>query len=150
MSTIRLGLTPRIRQQFTFTANDRTLNEIIENISDRGVSFTAFTITKLHDSNLARIVVGPSDSNDPNSNRVVRKVLDSLSVRYKEEQVIQLLGLETGDQGVLTRIYSALFREVKVKAIYPGEENAIILNVSNIKKALRLLNQEGIIDGMRY
>ena len=70
-------------------------------------------------------------------------------MKYKEEQVIQLLGLETGAQGVLTRIYAALFREVKVKAIYQGEENALILNVSSIKKALRLLKEEGIIDSMR-
>ncbi|WP_079504149.1 hypothetical protein [Mesobacillus jeotgali] len=145
MSNNRLRLTPVIRQQFTFTANDRTLNEIIAKISNRGVSFTAFTITKLHEINLVRIVVGPPRSNDPASNRVVREVLDSLGVKYKEEQVIQLLGLETGAQGVLTRIYSSLFREVKVRAIYQGEENAIILNVSNIKKALRLLAEEGII-----
>ncbi len=146
MFSTNLRLTVRIRQQFTFTANDYTLDHIIEDVSERGVSFTAFTITKLQNTNLVRTVVGPAGSNDPASNRVVREVLRSAGVRFLEERVIQLLGLAAGARGVLTRIYRALFRDVKVKAIYQGEENAIIINVSDVNKALRLLEQNNIID----
>ncbi|MDR4946532.1 hypothetical protein [Neobacillus cucumis] len=145
MNSMNLGLTPRIRQQFTFTANDETLNNIIKNITNRGVSFTATTITKLQNTNLVRIVVGPPQSNDPDANRVVRDVLHSAGVRFKEEKVIQLLGLITGTIGVLSRIYEALFRNVKVKAIYYGEDNAIIVSVSDVKTALRLLEENDII-----
>jgi hypothetical protein len=145
MNSNNLGLTPRIRQQFTFTANDETLNRVLEEISDEGVSFTAFTITRMSDTNLVRIVVGPPRSNDPASNRVVREILRSEGVRFQEEEVIQLLGLRTGTTGVLSRIYRALFREVKVKAIYLGEENAIIISVSDVQTALRLLEQNNII-----
>ena len=144
-SNANLGLTVRIRQQFTFTANDETLNRIIRNISNSGVSFTAFTITKLQNTNLVRAVVGPPGTNDPNANRVVREALRSSGVRFREEEVIQLLGLTTGVVGVLSRIYAALFRNVKVKAIYQGEENAIIINVSDVRTALRLLERNDII-----
>ncbi|WP_419888282.1 hypothetical protein ACN6MT_23345 [Neobacillus niacini] len=145
MDGMNLCLTARIRQQFTFTADDQTLNNIIKNISNRGVSFTGTTITKLQNTNLVRIVVGPPLSNDPDANRVVRDVLCSAGVRFLEEKVIQLLGLVTGTIGVLSRIYEALFRKVKVKAIYFGEDNAIIVSVSDVKRALRLLEKNDII-----
>lgn len=145
MNRINLRLTARIRQQFTFTADDETLNNIIKNISIRGVSFTASTITKLQKNNLVRIVVGPPRSNDPVANRVVRDVLRSAGVRFQENKVIQLLGLITGTTGVLSRIYEALFRNVKVKAIYYGEDNAIIVSVSDVETALRLFEQNNII-----
>ncbi|MDR6120586.1 hypothetical protein QFZ87_000183 [Bacillus sp. SLBN-46] len=145
MNNTSLGLTTRIRQQFTFTANNDILNEVLAEISNEGVSFTAFTITRMRDTNLVRIVVGPPRSNDAESNRVVREVLRSAGVRYQEEEVIQLQGLKTGTTGVLSRIYNSLFHVVKVKAIYLGEENAIIINVSDVQTALRLLEQNNII-----
>ncbi|WHX40298.1 hypothetical protein QNH36_22070 [Mesobacillus sp. AQ2] len=145
MNDMNFHLTARIRHQFTFTADDKTLNKILKDISDRGVSFTAATITKLQNTNLVRIVVGPPQSNDPEENEVVRDVLCSEGVRFKEEKVIQILGLVTGTTGVLSGIYDALFHKVKVKAIYYGENNAIIVNVSDVKIALRLLEANGII-----
>ncbi|WP_423800424.1 hypothetical protein [Neobacillus sp. SAB-20_R2A] len=146
MDSTSLGLTSQIRQQFTFNADDENLNTILRNISNRGVSFTAFTITKLkNNTNFVKIVVGPPESNSPEANRVVREVLRSQGVRFQEEKVIQLRSFQTGVPGVLARIYDALFRFVKVKAIYAGELNSIILNVSDVEKALQLLRQNNII-----
>ncbi|WP_144478188.1 hypothetical protein [Cytobacillus oceanisediminis] len=92
MNDMNFHLTARIRQQFTFTADDKTLNKILKDISDRGVSFTAATITKLQNTNLVRIVVGPPQSNHPEENEVVREVLRSEGVRFRRKKSSRFLG----------------------------------------------------------
>lgn len=143
--TISVKLTPRIRQQFSFQVRDETLNKILKNISNKGISFTGYTITKLQNINMVKIVVGPPRSNDPIANSVVREVLRLLGVRFQEKKVIQLLGVIAGTPGILSAIYNALFRKVSIDAIYQGELNAIILSVSNVREALRILKQNNLI-----
>jgi hypothetical protein len=145
MDSTSLNLTPQIRLEFSFSVNDETLNNILAGLAARGVSLTGYMITKMDSINFARIVVGPPQSNSPRDNYVVREVLRSAGVRFQEKKVIQLLGLEAGTPGVLSRIFQALFHQVRVNAIYAGELNAIFLNVSNINLALRLLKQNHII-----
>ena len=44
--------------------------------------------------------------------------------------------------GGYNRVIGSLWCKVKLKAFYAGEKNIIYINVSNIKKAIKILSQE--------
>ena len=136
--------TATLRQEFSFYANDGTLNTILRNIAAQGVTIIAFTINKLDmgNVNFVRMVVGPLSSNSSRANSVARDALRSAGVRYHQEEVIQII--VTPAPGILSRILQALYHHVVVFAAYSGA-NSIILNVSNNQTALKLLKQDNII-----
>jgi hypothetical protein len=136
--------TATLRQEFSFYANDETLNTILRNIAAQGVTIIAFTINKLDmgNVNFVRMVVGPLSSNSSRANSVARDALRSADVRYHQEEVIQII--VTPAPGILSRILQSLYHHVVVFAAYSGA-NSIILNVSNNQTALKLLKQDNII-----
>ncbi|MGG3563271.1 hypothetical protein ABES03_16900 [Neobacillus rhizosphaerae] len=134
-----------LRQEFSFYANDEVLNTILKNIAAGGVTIAAFTITKINmrNVNFVRFVVGPDSSNSSQANLVAQDALRSLGIQYDQEKVIQLIG-NPGTPGILSTILEALYLHVVVFATYTGV-TSIILNVSDIKSALRLLKKNNII-----
>ncbi|MBI0578249.1 hypothetical protein IEC97_12835 [Neobacillus cucumis] len=138
------NFTATLRQEFSFYANDETLNMILRDIAAQGVTIIAFTINKLDmgNVNFVRMVVGPLSSNSSRANSVARDALRSAGVRFHQEEVIQII--VTPAPGILSRILHSLFHHVVVFAAYSGA-NSIILNVSNNQTALKLLKQDNII-----
>jgi hypothetical protein len=138
-------LTYTLRQEFSFYANDEALNTILKNIAAGGVTIAAFTITKMNmgRGNLVRLVVGPDSSNSPYANKVAQDAIHSIAVRYHQEEVIQIIG-NPRTPGVLSIVLQTLYHHVVVFATYSGV-NSIILNVSDIQTALRLLKKNNII-----
>jgi hypothetical protein len=138
-------LTVTLRQEFSFYANDEVLNTILKNIAAGGVTIAAFTITKINmrNVNFVRLVVGPDRSNSSQANLVAQDALRSLGIQYDQEKVIQLIG-NPGTPGILSNILQILYLHVVVFATYTGV-TSIILNVSDIQIALRLLKKDNII-----
>ncbi|MDQ1143926.1 hypothetical protein QE429_000753 [Bacillus sp. SORGH_AS 510] len=138
-------LTVMLRQEFSFYANDEVLKTILQNIAAGGVTIAAFTITKINmrNVNFARLVVGPDSSNSSQANLVAQDALRSLGVQFDQEKVIQLIG-NPGTPGILSNVLQILSHRVEVFATYTGV-NSIILNVSDIQTALRLLKKNNIV-----
>ncbi len=134
-----------IRTQFAFRANDYILHLILGFIADNGTSITGYFQNKYKNINIVKLVVGPPGSVNPNDIRIVRKILSSLGVRFKEEKVIQIIKTVPGTPGVIRSIFNSLWRKVIVKSIYLGEETAIFVNSTNIVKAILILKQNNII-----
>lgn len=145
MGSKKKNLTSTLRQEFSFYVNDEALSTILKNIAAEGVTIAAFTITKMDmgSVNRVRLVVGPDSSNSSHANLVARDALQSLGVRYHQEEVIQIIG-NPRTPGVLSSILQTLFHHVVVFATYSGV-NSIILNVSDIQTALQLLKENSII-----
>jgi len=133
------NFTLKIRTQFCFHTNDRILNRILNSIANGKANITAYCQTKKNKMNSVKLVVGPSDSVSHRQKHVVREVLRSLGVMFHEKRVIQILTIVAGVPGDIRSIYGALFRKVKVNAIYDGDDNASIVSVSNIKLAVQIL-----------
>ncbi|MDQ0899240.1 MULTISPECIES: hypothetical protein [unclassified Paenibacillus] len=134
----------KIRTQFSFHTNDHNLNRILNGIANGKANITAYCQTQKNKMNSVKLVVGSSDSENFRENNVVREVLRSLGIMFREKKVIQILNIVAGIPGVIRSIYGALFRKVKVSAFYDGEENASIVSVSNIKLAIQILKKLAI------
>ncbi|MEH7117458.1 hypothetical protein V7128_08565 [Neobacillus vireti] len=143
-NTNKPNSTATLRQEFSFYANDETLNAILRDIAAQEVTIIAFTINKLDfgNVNFVQMVVGPLRSNSSRANSVARDALRSAGVRFHQEEVIQII--VTPAPGILARILQSLYHHVVVFAAYSGA-NSIILNVSNNQTALKLLKQDNII-----
>ncbi|WP_249863926.1 hypothetical protein [Paenibacillus konkukensis] len=133
------------RLQFSVHVHDQTLNRILNGIANRGISITGYTQTKRGNLNFVKLVVGPPGRFSIRANRGVREVLRSLGVRFREEIVIQFLNTVAGTPGVIRSIYEALFRHVRVKAMYYGENTAIFINTSRVNEAIAILKRKHII-----
>ncbi|GGI15505.1 hypothetical protein [Gottfriedia solisilvae] len=131
------------RTQFTFTASDQTLSNILNDIAKHSVNLLALTTTKNRDKkNFVRIVAGTTETETNRDFNVVRKTLDSHNVSFKEETIIALLNIPPGVPGVFNQLYGSLWCKVQVKSMYLGENDIVFFNVSNIKKATEILSQE--------
>jgi len=131
------------RTQFTFTASDQTLSNILNDIAKHSVNLLALTTTKNRDKkNFVRIVAGTTETETNRDLNVVRKTLDSHNVSFKEETIIALLNIPPGVPGVFNQLYGSLWCKVQVKSMYLGENDIVFFNVSNIKKATEILSQE--------
>ncbi|MBP1962900.1 hypothetical protein [Paenibacillus aceris] len=134
-----------IRTQFRFVAKDRTLSCILASIARQHVNLTALVVIKKHNRmNSIRLVVGSPTAESASDLRIVRSVLRSFGVTFQEEKVVQVRNIVPNVPGVSNSIYGALWCRVKVKAVYDGEQNASFLNVSDVKKTIRILSQKNV------
>jgi hypothetical protein len=142
-----------IRTQFSFVVNDPTLSQILSGIAAQSINITGYLQTKhfkiknkdhyniVSNNNIVRLVVGSPDS-ETNADLIgVRKVLNSLGVKFQEKEVIQVLEVIPGVPGVINGIFGALWCKVTVNALYFGEETRLFIDVSDTKKALQILSQ---------
>jgi hypothetical protein len=135
----------KLRTQFTFIVNDRTLSCILSRIANHSVNIAAFFTTKnINKNNFVRLVVGSSESENIQELHVVTKTLKSLNVRFKVEKVIALSTIPAGIPGGYNRVIGSLWCKVELKSFYVGENNIIYLNVSNIKRAKEILSQKNV------
>jgi hypothetical protein len=138
-----------VRKEFSFYTSEEVLNEILGDVAAEGVTIVAFTITKVDKRNkkskksvyFARLIFGPDSSNSSFANKVAREALQSAGVQFNEKKVIQLIVAPA--PGVALRVFQAL-ENVEVFATYSAV-NSIILNVADIKAALKALKKSGII-----
>ncbi|QFT87527.1 hypothetical protein FIU87_02585 [Bacillus sp. THAF10] len=132
-----------IRTQVTFTASDRELSKILNGLAEAGVNINGYFQTLAGKRNsFVRMVVGTTSEETERDVRTLRKVLRIVGVRYRENQVIQLLDPVSGVPGQLNAIFGTLWCKMQVRAIYLGEDSTIYLDVSNIGLALKLLSKE--------
>jgi hypothetical protein len=132
-----------IRTQFTFTATDRDLNRILSGLAEESVNINGYFQTLAGKKfNFVRMAVGTSTAETERDIRIVRKTMKSAGVRFKENQVIQVVNLTAGVPGQINAIFSTLWCKMQVRAIYLGEDNNLYLDVSNIGNAIRLLSKE--------
>lgn len=133
------------RTQFTFIANDQTLSCVLNDIAKESVNLVSLTPTKSRDkNNFVRLVAGTSESENNRDLSVVRESLESLHVAFKEETIIAIPNIPAGISGVFNTLYGSLWCKVEVKSIYLGENDIILINVSNIKRATEILSQENL------
>jgi hypothetical protein len=140
----------KIRTQFSYIVDDITNSCILSGIAAVGINITGYLQTKIfepdgnhrHKSyNLARLVVGSAQSETKAEITKTRDVLDSLSVNFEENPIIEVLELTPGVPGGLNDIFGALWCKVLVNALYYGEETTLYVDVSDIVEALRILSQ---------
>ncbi|MGD6781805.1 hypothetical protein ACQCT3_19835 [Sutcliffiella horikoshii] len=132
-----------IRTQFTFTVSDRDLSRILNGLAEESMNINGYFQTLAGKSfNFVRMVVGTSAEESERDIRVVRKVMKWVGVRYRENQVIQLLDSTSGVPGQVNAIFGTLWCKMQVRAVYLGEDNNIYIDVSNIGHAIRLLSEE--------
>ena len=132
-----------IRTQFTFTVSDQDLSRVLNGLAEQSVNINGYFQTLSGKNfNFVRMVVGTSAEESERDIRVVRKVMKQVGVRYKENQVIQLLDSVSGVPGQVNAIFGTLWCKMQVRALYLGEDNNIYLAVSNIGYAIRLLSEE--------
>ncbi|SDN29204.1 hypothetical protein SAMN04488137_3954 [Fictibacillus solisalsi] len=134
-----MATTIQTRTQFKFAANDSTVSLILKKIASLQINITAFSLVK-DKLNTVILVVGPSDANNQNDNRMVQRILSAGNVPFYEKNVIQI-NFEPGIPGVFRKIYNAIYRKVGIEAIYNGEDNSLYLSVSNITRAMRILRK---------
>ena len=114
-------------------------------IAGNTVNIAGFFTTKdTNNKNFARLVAGSSESESTHDLFVVTKALNNFDVRFIEEKVIALSAIPAGIPGGYNRVIGSLWCKVKLKAFYVGENNIIYINVSNIKKAIKILSQENL------
>jgi hypothetical protein len=147
------GFIFQLRTQFSFIVDDRTLSHILSGIAKQAINITGYLQTVsfdinrkssndvICDSNIVRLVVGSPDSETARDLLGVREILNSLGVKFRQKEVIQVLQVPPGVPGIINGIFSALWRRVIVFAIYIGEETRLFIDVSDNKKALQILNQ---------
>ncbi len=132
-----------IRTQFTFTISDRHLSRILNGLAEESVNINGYFQTLAGKKyNFVRMVVGTTAEERESDIRTVRKVMKQVGVRYKENQIIQLLDRVSGLPGQVNTIFGTLWCKMQVRAVYLGEDNNIYLDVSNIGYAIRLLSEE--------
>ena len=132
-----------IRTQFTFTISDRDLSRILNGLAEENVNINGYFQTIAGKNfNFVRMVVGTSTEESESDIRRVRRVMKQVGVRYRENQVIQLLDSVSGVPGQINAIFGTLWCKMQVRAIYLGEDNTIYLDVSNIGYEIRLLSEE--------
>ncbi|ART75005.1 hypothetical protein B4U37_02625 [Sutcliffiella horikoshii] len=132
-----------IRTQFTSTVSDRDLSRILNGLAEESVNINGYFQTLTGKNfNFVRMVVGTSAEESELDIRKVRKVMKQVGVRYRENQVIQLLDSISGVPGQVNAIFGTLWCKMQVRAVYLGEDNNIFLDVSNIGYAIRLLSEE--------
>ncbi len=132
-----------IRTQFTFTVSDQDLSRILNGLAEESININGYFQTLAGKNfNFVRMVVGTSVEESVRDIRMVRKVMKQVGVRYRENQVIQLLDSVSGVPGQVNAIFGTLWCKIQVRAVYLGEDNNIYLDVSNIGYALRLLSEE--------
>ncbi|MGD6874776.1 hypothetical protein ACQCU1_21685 [Sutcliffiella horikoshii] len=132
-----------IRTQFTFTVSDRDLSRILNGLAEESVNINGYFQTLTGKNfNFVRTVVGTSAEESERDIHNVRKVMKQVGVRYRENQVIQLLDSISGVPGQVNAIFGTLWCKMQVRAVYLGEDNNIFLDVSNIGYAIRLLSEE--------
>lgn len=132
-----------IRTQFTFTVSDQDLSRILNGLAEESININGYFQTLAGKNfNFVRMVVGTSVEESVRDIRMVRNVMKQVGVRYRENQVIQLLDSVSGVPGQVNAIFGTLWCKIQVRAVYFGEDNNIYLDVSNIGYALRLLSVE--------
>ncbi|TYS67845.1 hypothetical protein FZC76_14915 [Sutcliffiella horikoshii] len=131
-----------IRTQFTFTVSDWDLSRILNGLAEESVNINGYFQTLAGKKfNFVRMVVGTSEERERDIH-AVRKVMKLVGVRYRENQVIQLLDSISGVPGQINAVFSTLWCKMQVRAVYLGEDSTIYLDVSNIGYALRFLSEE--------
>ncbi|KMJ57256.1 hypothetical protein AB685_17810 [Bacillus sp. LL01] len=131
-----------IRTQFTFTVSDRDLSKVLNGLAEESVNINGYFQTLAGKKfNFVRMVVGTSADEPERDIRIVRRVMKQVGVRYRENQIIQLLDRVYGVPGQVNTIFGTLWCKMQVRAVYLGEDNNIYLDVSNIGYAIRLLSE---------
>ncbi|MFC5452901.1 hypothetical protein [Paenibacillus aestuarii] len=133
--------TLRIRTQFQFRASDRTLNRILGAIANQHINITGYNQMKKGSINAVTLVVGPPNMASPSADAAVRQILRGLHVMFRERSVIRISNIPAGIPGINHSIYQALFRKVRVNAMYDGEENATFVQTSNNREAIQILRE---------
>lgn len=147
------GFSYKLRTQFSFIAEDRTLSLILSGIAEQAINITGYLQTKSFETgvkscnamvskcNLVRLVVGSPDAETSRDLLGVTRVLRSLGVSFLQKEVIQVLEIQPGVPGVINSIFGALWCREQVNAIYLGEETRLFLDVANNTKAIQILSQ---------
>ncbi|ODG90979.1 MULTISPECIES: hypothetical protein [Bacillaceae] len=134
------------RTQFTFIVNDETLSCVLKDIANNSVNIVGILLTKSgENNNFVRLVPGTTESQNIHDLKVVREVLESFNVKFKEETIFALLNIPPGIPGVFSKIYGSLWCKVGVKSFFIGEKDSLFLTVSNIKNATDILKNDYLI-----
>ncbi|MEH7455469.1 hypothetical protein [Gottfriedia acidiceleris] len=134
------------RIQFTFMVNDETLSCVLKDIANDSVNIVGILLTKSgENNNFVRLVPGTIESQNKHDLKVVREVLESFKVKFKEETIFAILNIPPSIPGVFSKIYGSLWCKVGVKSFYIGEKDSIFITVSNIKKATDILLSDYLI-----
>ncbi|MBM7621918.1 hypothetical protein JOC95_003826 [Bacillus tianshenii] len=133
-----------LRTQFSFTADDPALANLLKGIADQKININAFAQLKGNDTNYVRLVVGSSEAEAPIELQSVRRILRSLKIRFQEKQVIQIIRLRAGRAGQIDDIYSALWCKVEVRSIYIGEKTNVYVDSTDLDQVIAILSSENI------
>jgi hypothetical protein len=151
------GFVFKIRTQFSFVVDDRTLSCFLSGIAKLEINITGYMQTKLFEinnnrknissnCNVVRLVVGSPDSENDTDIIGVRNVLDTLGINYQVNPVIQVLEVPPGVPGAINGIFGALWCKVIVNAIYPGEETRLFIDASDNYEALLILSESPLVE----
>ncbi|WP_110114041.1 hypothetical protein [Bacillus sp. CGMCC 1.16541] len=133
------------RTQFSFMTTDHRLSCALSEIVEQAININGYMQVEISvNQNLVRIVPGTTTSELEDEIRKVRLTLNSLGIKFREKKVIQMTTIP-GVPGQLNTIYSALWCRVNVKAIYPGEDNILYMDVVNMDKALHILSSDELL-----
>lgn len=133
-----------LRTQFSFTADDPAMANLLKGIADQKININAFAQLKGNDTNYVRLVVGSSEAEAPLELQSIRRILRSLKIRSQEKQVIQIIRLRAGRAGQIDAIYSALWCKVDVRAIYIGEKTNVYVDSTDLDQVITILSSENI------
>ncbi|MCA0986566.1 hypothetical protein [Guptibacillus algicola] len=136
------GFQFQLFRQFTFQTNDQVLSCFFNELASQNINITGYMQAKeANGINFVKVVVGTPSTQTASDLETTRSVLRSLGVKNREYDIIQVFGFPPVTPGVLNTLFGALWCKVNVKAMYVGEESLIFIDVNDIKKALRTLNQ---------
>lgn len=129
-----------------FSMKTSKFDIIVQEISNKGVSFFAYVIDRIGDNNCfsIRFIVGNVNNTDVDRswNEIVENVLCKYNIKYSTKIVVEFIGVPTGTTNVLSTIYNTLIdNDVKIYSIYRAAETGKIIDSNNNDKVVCLLRK---------
>jgi hypothetical protein len=141
------SLNYNIRTQFYFKADDKTLSNILNQLTLYRINLNGYVsevLNKNGDLKTVRVVTGTTEGENEFDIQTMRNILKHYRVRYQEKHVIQVLEILSGPPGQINTLYGALWCKMPVHAVYIGEDTKIYLDVTDMGKALEILTQPNL------
>lgn len=125
-----------IRSQFSFVSSQTKIDLVFTQLGRQSVNLAAFSVKsdaknlckKNIEKTTAKIVVGPSTTNDEAANFALTAILLNLEIKFKVTNIIQQLPSASGIgvPGFYSRSFRALTSsKILIKYSYLGEGNGI-------------------------
>lgn len=142
------SLNYNLRTQFYFMTDQRTLSDILNQLSLYRINMNGYVQTEIvrdgSKLNILRIVTGTTEGENEYDLNTMRNILKHYRVRFQEKSVVQVLEILPEAPGQINAIYGSLWCKLSVNAIYVGEDTKIYLDVSDINQTIEILSQPAL------